>query len=70
MGLAQASSFTSEHAVIILICHFVTLILQSVTTNWGGIEEALDAPDLEEEEMILLDDELYVSENGVMSDDE
>ena len=27
--LAQASSFTSEHAVIILICYLVALILQN-----------------------------------------
>ena len=35
MGLAPASSFTSKYAVI-LICYLVALILQSVTTNWGG----------------------------------
>ena len=27
------------------------------------LEEALDAPDLEDEDMILLDDELYVSKD-------
>ena len=36
--------------------------------DYEEIEEALDAPDLEEEELILLDDELYVSEYE--SDDE
>ena len=46
----------------------LTIEIEEYARDYEEIEEALDAPDLEEEELILLDDELYVSENE--SDDE
>ena len=37
--------------------------MKEYTRDHEDMKEALDAPDLEEEELVLLDDELYVNKD-------